>query len=125
MGWFKKQKVKDFVSPLQEQKEVLGESMKDLLDGKLLVDTGFRRNIRFIMFLTLLGILYIANGYHTEKLYMEKVALEKEVSELRFEAITTAAELMKLSVQSEVERRIHEAGLDLVQTRVPPIKIER
>ena len=56
---------------------------------------------------------------------MEKVALEKEVSELRFEAITTAAELMKLSVQSEVERRIHEAGLDLVQTRVPPIKIER
>ncbi|MDY4042313.1 MAG: FtsL-like putative cell division protein [Marinifilaceae bacterium] len=125
MGWFKKQKVKDFVSPLQEQKEVLGESMKDLLDGKLLVDTGLRRNIRFIMFLTLLGILYIANGYHTEKLYMEKVALEKEVSELRFEAITTAAELMKLSVQSEVERRIHEAGLDLVQTRVPPIKIER
>lgn len=125
MGWFKKQKVKDFVSPLQEQKEVLGESMKDLLDGKLLVDTGLRRNIRFIMFLTLLGILYIANGYHTEKLYMEKVALEKEVCELRFEAITTAAELMKLSVQSEVERRIHEAGLDLVQTRVPPIKIER
>lgn len=125
MGWFKKRKVKDFVSPLQEQKEVLGESMKDLLDGKLLVDTGLRRNIRFIMFLTLLGILYIANGYHTEKLYMEKVALEKEVGELRFEAITTAAELMKLSVQSEVERRIHEAGLDLVQTRVPPVKIER
>ena len=123
MGWFKKQKVKDFVSPLQEQKEVLGESMKDLLDGKLLVDTGLRRNIRFIMFLTLLGILYIANGYHTEKLYMEKVALEKEVDELRFESITTASELIRLSVQSEVEKRIREAGLDLVQSRVPPVKI--
>ena len=116
MVWFKKKKVKDFVPPLQEQKEVLGDSMKELLDGRLLADTVLRKNIGFILFLTFLGIVYIANGYATEKLYMKK---------LRFESITTASELMRISVPSEVERRIQEAGLDLVQSKEPPTKIKR
>ena len=94
MKWFKKKKVKDFVSPSQEQKEVLAESMKEVLDGRLLADTVLRRNMGFILFLTLLGILYIANGYNTEKLYMK-------------------------------ERRVKEAGLDLVQSKEPPVKIEK
>ena len=109
MKWFKKKKVKDFVSPSQEQKEVLAESMKEVLDGRLLADTVLRRNMGFILFLTLLGILYIANGYNTEKLYMKK----------------TASELMRISVPSEVERRVKEAGLDLVQSKEPPVKIEK
>ena len=104
MKWFKKKKVKDFVSPSQEQKEVLAESMKEVLDGRLLADTVLRRNMVFILFLTLLGILYIANGYNTEKLFMKKVALEKELSDLRFESVTTSSELMRISVPSEVER---------------------
>ena len=125
MIWFKKKKVKDFVPPLQEQKEVLGDSMKELLDGRLLADTVLRKNIGFILFLTFLGIVYIANGYATEKLYMKKVNMEKELSELRFESITTASELMRISVPSEVEKRIREAGLDLVQSKEPPTKINR
>ncbi|WP_018336894.1 MULTISPECIES: FtsL-like putative cell division protein [Butyricimonas] len=125
MKWFKKKKVKDFVSPSQEQKEVLAESMKEVLDGRLLADTVLRRNMGFILFLTLLGILYIANGYNTEKLYMKKVALEKELGNLRFESVTTASELMRISVPSEVERRVKEAGLDLVQSKEPPVKIEK
>ena len=125
MKWFKKKKVKDFVSPSQEQKEVLAESIKEVLDGRLLADTVLRRNMVFILFLTLLGILYIANGYNTEKLFMKKVALEKELSDLRFESVTTSSELMRISVPSEVERRVKEAGLDLVQSKEPPIKIEK
>ena len=125
MKWFKKKKVKEFVSPSQEQKEVLAESMKEVLDGRLLADTVLRRNMGFILFLTLLGILYIANGYNTEKLYMKKVALEKELGNLRFESVTTASELMRISVPSEVERRVKEAGLDLVQSKEPPVKIEK
>ena len=125
MKWFKKKKVKDFVSPSQEQKQVLAESMKEGLDGRVLADTVLRRNMVFILFLTLLGILYIANGYNTEKLFMKKVALEKELSDLRFESVTTSSELMRISVPSEVERRVKEAGLDLVQSKEPPIKIEK
>ncbi|KIO43808.1 MULTISPECIES: FtsL-like putative cell division protein [Porphyromonadaceae] len=123
MRWFKKKKYKDFVSPSEEKKEVLGESMKELLDGRILADTVLRKNILFILFLTALGILYIANGYNTEKLYMKKVKLEKELSELRFESITTASELMKISTQSEVIKQIRKEGLNLVESKEPPTKI--
>lgn len=124
MNWFKRKKYKDFVSPLEEKKEVLGQSMKELLDGRVLADTVLRKNIRFILFLTLLGVLYIANGYNTEKLYMTKVRLEKELGELRFESISTASELTKISTQSEVLRRIRNEGLNLVESKEPPVKIE-
>ena len=58
--------------PLQEQKEVLGDSMKELLDGRLLADTVLRKNIGFILFLTFLGIVYIANGYATGEVVHEE-----------------------------------------------------
>lgn len=123
MGWFKRHKVKDFVSPLQEKREALGDSMKDLLDGRTIVDGGLKRNLWFILYLAGLGLAYISVGYYTEGLYMRRVELEREVRDLRFESITTASELMGLSVQSEVERRVEEAGLGLKRNGVPPVKI--
>ena len=111
MGLFNK--TKEFISPKDELKETVGTSVKELLDGRILADKVIRRNIMFILFLTFLGIFYIANGYSTEKLYKKKVAMEREVRDLRFESITTAAQLMFISKQSEVKRRVNEEGLEL------------
>ncbi|WP_298612514.1 FtsL-like putative cell division protein [uncultured Odoribacter sp.] len=116
-------KAKDFISPNEELKETLESSVKELLDGRILADKVIRKNIAFILFLTFLGIFYIANGYSTEKLYKQKVKMEREVRELRFESITTAARLMFISKQSEVKRRINEAGLDLQESKEPPLKL--
>lgn len=128
MFW-KKKKQPDFVSPTQEKRESLGDSvrgsMKELLDGKILADTVIGKNIWFILFLTGLGLIYINNGYNTEKLHMYRVKLEGELKELRFEAITTTSELMKLSTQSQVLRKIREAGLELQESTEPPVKLHK
>lgn len=116
-------KTKEFISPKEELKETVGTSVKELLDGRILADKVIRRNIMFILFLTFLGIFYIANGYSTEKLYKKKVAMEREVRDLRFESITTAAQLMFISKQSEVKRRVNEEGLELEESKEPPVKI--
>ena len=121
MGLF--DKTKEFISPKEELKETVGTSVKELLDGRILADKVIRRNIMFILFLTFLGIFYIANGYSTEKLYKKKVAMEREVRDLRFESITTAAQLMFISKQSEVKRRVNEEGLELEESKEPPVKI--
>lgn len=123
MGLFSK--TKDFISPKEELKETVGASVKELLDGRILADKVIRKNIAFILFLTFLGIFYIANGYSTEKLYKRKVAMEREVRDLRFESITTAAQLMYNSKQSEVKRRVNQEGLDLEESKEPPVKIYR
>lgn len=121
MGLFGK--TKEFISPKEELKETVGTSVKELLDGRILADKVIRRNIMFILFLTFLGIFYIANGYSTEKLYKKKVVMEREVRDLRFESITTAAQLMFISKQSEVKRRVNEEGLELEESKEPPVKI--
>lgn len=118
-------KTKDFISPKEELKETVGTSVKELLDGRILADKVIRRNIMFILFLTFLGIFYIANGYSTEKLYKRKVSMEREVRDLRFESITTAAQLMFISKQSEVKKRVNEEGLELEESKEPPVKLYR
>lgn len=101
-----------------------GSSLKGLLEGKLLAEK-LRANRRFVLFVTALGIVYIANGYSTEKLYRERVALEGEVRDLRFESITAAADLMFMCKQSEVIKRIKAEGLDLEESQEPPMKLYR
>ena len=97
-------------------------SVKGLLEGSLLAEK-LRTNIWFVLFATLLGIGYISNGYSTEKLHRERIALEKEVRDLRFESITTAADLMFMRKQSEVIKRIKNEGLTLEESKEPPIKL--
>lgn len=99
-----------------------GPSVKGILEGSLLAEK-LRTNIRFVLFATFLGIWYISNGYSTEKLHRERVALEKEVRDLRFESITTAADLMFMRKQSEVIKRIKSEGLALEESKEPPIKL--
>ncbi len=99
-------------------------SVKGLLEGSLLAEK-LRTNIRFVLFATFLGIWYISNGYSTEKLHRERIALEKEVRDLRFESITTAADLMLIRKQSEVIKRIKQEGLTLEESKEPPVKLYR
>lgn len=101
-----------------------GASVKSVLEGSLLAEK-LRRNIWFVLFATLLGILYITNGYSTEKLHRERIALEKEVKDLRFESITGAADLMFIRKQSEVIKRIKNEGINLEESKEPPIKLYR
>jgi len=49
--------------------------------------------------------------------------LQGEVKELRSQAITTSAELMRVSRQSTVEATVKEQGLGLVDNKVPPKKL--
>lgn len=120
MGLFSKNK--EFITPNEEIRESLGSSVKGMLEGNLLADK-LRRNIRFVLFATFLGIVYISNGYSTEKLHRKRVALEKEVTDLRFESITAAADLMFKRKQSEVIKRVREEGLALEESKEPPVKL--
>jgi len=51
--------------------------------------------------------------------------LRKEVVNLRSESITTAAELMNISRQTEVARLVKERGIDLEEAVKPPRTIKK
>lgn len=120
MGFFSKSK--EFITPKEEVRESVSSSVKGMLEGRLLADK-LRRNISFVLFATFLGILYISNGYSTEKLHRKRNTLEKEVADLRFESVTAGANLMFMRKQSEVIKRVRDEGLALKESKEPPVKL--
>lgn len=96
---------------------------KMLIGGSLFSERLILGNLGLLSLLTLFGALYIANRFHAEKIIRRSDMLQKEVKELRSEAIATSAELMYLSRQSEVLKLVNERNLGLKELKEPPYKI--
>ena len=119
-----KRKNIEFIEESQERRELKkAGTLKGLLAGSLLTRDRVVRQLPFILFLTLLAFIYIGNRYHAERLVRQNTRLQDEVKELRAKAISTSAELMHLSKQSEVKRLINAKDLGLKESLVPPRKI--
>lgn len=117
----------DFVDSKAEQAEKIElkkSSIKEYINGSFVAKQLFGRQLRFVVFCTILIIIYIANKFHAEYTLRNNVRLQDEVNELRAESIATAAELMFLSRQSQVFRMVQEQGLELKESRVPPKMIK-
>ena len=100
-----------------------GTLLKNLISGSMVTDKIILKNLGFLLMLTLLGAIYIANRFHAEKLTRETTRLQKEVKDLRSESLSTSADLMYASKQSEVFRQVREKELNLLELREPPFKL--
>ncbi|MDR1673437.1 MAG: hypothetical protein LBS09_08295 [Bacteroidales bacterium] len=115
---------KEFVDIRQTDKANKAFSIKNFLTGTLLI-RGIIVNIGFIVWLAFLGVVYIGNRYHAERVARITDTLQKEVKDLKAESITTAARLMNLSRQSKVSEMVHSNHPDLQESVIPPYKIEQ
>jgi hypothetical protein len=100
-----------------------GSFMKELLSGIIFSDIIVLKNIWYIIFLTILGAIYIGNRFNAEKITRESARITREVKDLKAEALSTSANLMFVSKQSEVYRLVREKGLGLEELKTPPYKL--
>lgn len=106
-----------------DKKSQNADFWKELISGTVITEKLILKNLGFLIFLTILGALYIGNRFHAESLIRKTTALQKEVRDLRSEALSTSADLMSVSKQSEVTRLVKSRGLGLEELREPPFKI--
>jgi hypothetical protein len=99
--------------------------IKDVLTGSMLAKKTVTGQLPYIFFLVFLALVYIGNRYRTERIVNESTQMQKEVENLRSESITTAAELMNISKQSEVARMVKEQGLGIEESVKPPQLIKK
>jgi hypothetical protein len=97
--------------------------IKELLSGSMISEKIILKNLGYVSLITLLAAIYIGNRFHAEKLTRETTRLQKEVRDLRAEALSTSADLMDVSRQSEVYRMVREKGLNLEELKTPPYKL--
>jgi hypothetical protein len=110
----------------KEEKPKQGKSgsfIKELLSGIIFSDIIVLKNLWYIIFLTILGAIYIGNRFHAEKITRESARLTREVKDLKAEALSTSANLMYVSKQSEVYRMVREKELGLEELKTPPYKL--
>jgi hypothetical protein len=89
--------------------------------GSFLTRDRVVRFLPFLLYLMILGLVYIANTYYAEKTIIESNEIRKELKELRYEYISTRSDLMHYSKQSEVAGKLKDAGIE--ESKVPPRKI--
>ena len=103
-----------------------GSSMFSGLEKRLKLETYFEEGFPVqylpkILFVMVLGLLYIGNTHHAERTVREINRAQSEVEDLRADYTTLKADVMFASKQSEVARRVKELGLK--ESLKPPFKI--
>ncbi len=93
---------------------------KDIVNGEFFNHDRIVKYRVLFFFLFILGILYITNHYKVEKIIKYNAELNKEIKELRIEAITTSSELMHFSKQSVIIEKVNQAGIKLKELTEPP-----
>lgn len=115
----------EFIDPKEESSEFNKFSFRDLIDGSILTRKVIVKQLPFILFLSLLAAIYIGNRFHAEKIIRDLDKLQHEVMDLRAEAITSEADLMYISKQSEVARLLRESNSPIKESVTPPMKIKK
>lgn len=112
--------------PSEKQKSrhkgVLAKGISSVFSGTFLSNQKTLRHMPFILFLAVIALLYIANGYYADDKIREVNKLSNQLKELRTEYIYTKSELMFASKQSEVAKAASALGLK--EPLVPPFIIE-
>lgn len=118
--------VEEIVAPKKTKKPVkkgvLAKGLSSVFSGTFLTNERNLKHLPFILFLALIAIFYIANGYYADDKIREFNKITNQLKELHSEYISTESELMFASKQSEVAKSAMQLGLK--EPLVPPIKIK-
>ena len=110
----------EFIDQEEEQNEIRGFSIRSLFSGSILTQNWVVKQLPFVLFLTLIAVIYIGNRYHAERLVRKLNDLQIEVKNLSSEQITTASELMNIRRPSEVFKLVNERKIGLTLPKKPP-----
>lgn len=117
-----KKSTTDTAPPKKRKKGVLAKSLSAIFSGTFLTNESTLKHVPFLLFLALVAIFYIANGYAADDKIREVNKITNELKELRSEYISSKSELMFVSKQSEVAKAAEPLGIK--EPIVPPMKIE-
>ena len=96
---------------------------REIFNGSAITVKLVLNNLNYVLFLVLLGVVYISNVFSSEKGSREITRLQREMSNYRAESIAVSSDLMKASRQSKVYDLVKSKGLGLEELKTPPFII--
>ena len=99
-------------------------SWKSIVGGDILATDFFRRQTKLVVLIMTLVIFYIHNRYACQQQMIEIDRLKKELTDIKYDALTRNSELMERSRQSRIEEYISNRESELQTATQPPYVIK-
>lgn len=99
-------------------------TLKSILGGDILAHSFLKRQANLLILIVLLTILYIDNRYSSQQELIEIDRLKKELTDIKYDALTRNSELMERSRQSHIEEYISTRESELQTATQPPYVIK-
>lgn len=100
-------------------------SIKSILGGDILANDFFKRQTSLLILIMVLTILYIDNRYTSQQELIEIDRLKKELTDIKYDALTRSSELMEKSRQSRIEEYISTGDSPLETSTNRPYLIKK
>ena len=100
------------------------KSFVHVFGGSVLTENFFLRNMRFILVIVLIMILFISHRYTVLQRMSDIERLQQVLKDVKYESLTISSNLTEASRQGEIERRLEEAGIELKVTNEPVYYID-
>ena len=100
-------------------------SIKSILGGDILAKDFFKRQTSLLILIMVLTILYIDNRYTSQQELIEIDRLKKELTDIKYDALTRSSELMEKSRQSRIEEYISTGDSPLETSTNRPYLIKK
>ncbi len=104
------------------QKGGFGKAAQGLLGGGVLEKERTFRMFPFLLFISFLAFIYITNDFTLESKVRKISHLQKEVMELRYEYVSVKSNLIVISKQSQLAKRLGKLG---IKENKEPLKVIR
>lgn len=108
--------------PSQKRGEQM--TLKSILGGDILTHEFFRRQFLLLVILVIFAIIYVANRYACQQQLIEIDRLKKELTDIKYNALTRSSELTEKSRQSKIEEYVSTGESALQTSTNPPYLIK-
>jgi hypothetical protein len=106
---------------VEQKADVTRNWLREIFSKEHISPQSVAHYVGFIAFVGFLAILYIANRHYAERTVRQIDRLGREVKEMNWDYKSLSADLMKMTTQSEIAKKIDTMGLK--ERTEPPIKI--
>ncbi len=100
-------------------------TFKSIMGGDILAHNFFRRQANLLILIVFLTILYIDNRYSSQQELIEIDRLKKELTDIKYDALTISSELTEKSRQSRIEEYLSTENTGLATATTPPYLIKK
>lgn len=87
------------------------EYWREVMGGKYLTGAWLQRNLKYVLMLIVMVLIYISNRYYCQQAMLEGKQLTDTLMDRRYKALTVRSQLLEQTLRSNVEENLADSTI--------------